>query len=629
MKIGSIFLVILIQACNVSPASKWENQGNLSDRQIERLVAFANLYGCARYFYPNQSVNDFSEKDWYSFLAYGIERIVSVQDEIQFKDEMLHVFRPIIPELTFEAPILNTHDVNLKSKRNYYAWEHYGFGTRPIENIFKSEIKTFSTESNRIIIPDSLYEVCLSESLFAYYPIGVTYKHKRTKELNNLLKNIRKRELRLFPISEFSYVVRDIIGKPYEVKEIEFLKSSSVRIADLILKWSIIRHFYPYFEEDDLDQTWEKALITAIQSSNQCGNQFEYYDVVRGMLSNVHDSHIGVNLFANLTNLVGLRVPYFMSDMKLGWVDESIYIEMVPEQLQTVLSKGDVLEEINGIPIDTVVSRKGKLISASTKQGMYEALVNGVLLESFKYNDTLELRFVNRGNDTVAVSTFANKAFVMRDNNQYPYFIKEIAPGVYHVNLVNRSAESTYQEFVNKIDLLKEAKGVILDVRGYPDYQVADSILAHFLADSVRYGDFRRPTRYFPQQKDVVYEMNNDYLYPAKERLRVPLCVLINHQAMSYAETFIHIIKENRVGTLIGLPTNGTNGDVAMIKNPIYGFSMTMIKDFSPNHGKGICPDIIVFPTLETIRQNHDTILAAAKEYIYELDTVLLNYKFK
>ena len=90
---------------------------------------------------------------------------------------------------------------------------------------------------------------------------------------------------------------------------------------------------------------------------------------------------------------------------------------------------------------------------------------------------------------------------------------------------------------------------------------------------------------------------------------------------MSYAETIIEILKRNKIGTLIGEPTIGTNGDVGILNLPVYAFNMSIIKDFSGYHGKGIFPVITVKRTLESIQNNKDNILETAIKHIYELDT--------
>ncbi len=45
------------------------------------------------------------------------------------------------------------------------------------------------------------------------------------------------------------------------------LSDKAVRVADLTVRWNIVRHFYPYFEDDQLD--WECQLNNYMQEAIQ------------------------------------------------------------------------------------------------------------------------------------------------------------------------------------------------------------------------------------------------------------------------------------------------------------------------------------------------------------------------
>jgi hypothetical protein len=181
-----------------------------------------------------------------------------------------------------------------------------------------------------------------------------------------------------------------------------------------------------------------------------------------------------------------------------------------------------------------------------------------------------------------------------------------IAPGVFFRCMKRKcSCDVTNVFRTNACD-------TILDMRGYPDYHVTDSIIPHFSKEPVQWGDFRCPLRYFPNQEHVIYKEKIRYLPVSDDFIDTPVYVLINHKAMSYAETVIEIIRRSQTGTLAGQPTAGTNGDITFMHLPVFGFSMTAVKDFSGCHGKGIQPDIPVQPTLEAIREGRDELLETA-----------------
>ncbi len=623
-----IFLLIMLVSCSDSYSdckNKWVKKEKLTTIQERNILALSKLYGCARYFYPNMQTSEWTDVDWYKYLAIASERVINIQDNENLKKELLDLYSPIIPELTFNIDSFSTDNnktIDIDKETPFYVWRHYGFGTRPMGNIYESKIEVIDTLTEELPVPDSLYRIDLTTDISAYYPIAITYKHKKTDSFKRVERQMSQKKLRLLDVSEVNYIIKDILHKPIKNKDIAFIRDPYVRFADIIVKWNIINHFYPYFEEDSLINKWDQILISGLNDAALCGDQREYYNVVRRLLSNVNDSHVTVNRYAQLSSLLALQLPYFISDIKLGWVENKIYLdENLSDNSTSSIRRGDVISFINGVPVDSVINQKFQLISGSTIPAKYESLIGGTLLESFKYGDTLYIGITNKNKEVVSIPVIAkNNPYSYEEEDSTTDFISE-SDGIYYIDLIKVDSTATYQHFLRKLSKLKRAKGIILNVRGYPNYNVADSIIVHFKRDSLEWGDFRRPIRYFPFQQHIIYKKDISYLPPAKDVLAdIPVCILINQKAVSYAETFIGLCKKNKIGILVGQPTNGTNGDFTIIRNPIYGFMMTAIKDFSGCHGKGITPDIRVEPTLKGVLANEDEILETAKKYINELD---------
>jgi C-terminal processing protease CtpA/Prc len=600
----------------------WSIKDDLSKEQTENLEAITKLYGIVRYFYPNQQTENFSNLDWHKFLSIVIEKTLNTRGDKEFETILKEFFQPIVPEL-----ILNQESKEATKQYAYsngfYIWEHYGFGRRPVDNVFSSEIKYINQWTNDYPVPDSLYKFQLKNQLYIYLPIAISYKHDRkSKDIKALIKLVKNKKNRLLDISELNYIINDILKQKNKQQDFTFIRNENNRIADIMMKWSIIRHFYPYCQEDGLDLIWDDALTSALKSAASCNNIEEYYDIVRELLGYVHDSHITVHTYASVSKLLAVHKPVYTISPILDWVGRQIYLRSVPDSMKSILFKGDILTSINGMAIDSVIEKKLKLIPASSQQGKYEALINNVLIESFKYRDTFRLKFKNPQETEVELLMHANQySPQIINNDNYPFFIKEIEDNIYYINLTYRDENATYAYFKSYINNLKQAKGIIIDIRGYPDYHVADSVITHFSKNPVQWGDFRRPIRYYPNQRDVIYKESVEYLPVSDDYIATPVCILINHKAMSYAETVIEIIKRNQLGTLIGEPTIGTNGDITSVNMPIFGFLMTAVKDFSGNHGKGVMPDIYVQTTLEAIRENRDEILETALKFLkYGMD---------
>lgn len=148
----------------------------------------------------------------------------------------------------------------------------------------------------------------------------------------------------------------------------------------------------------------------------------------------------------------------------------------------------------------------------------------------------------------------------------------------------------TYGDFKKNLSSLmsKNIEGIILDLRSNPGglLDVCVDIADEFLGEGiVVYTETRDGER--------AYEKSN------KNKIDLPLIVLVNEGSASASEILAGAIKDRNRGTLIGNKTFG-KGVVQRIKqlSDGSGFKLTVSEYFTPNgtsiHGVGIEPDIVV-----------------------------------
>jgi C-terminal processing protease CtpA/Prc len=96
---------------------------------------------------------------------------------------------------------------------------------------------------------------------------------------------------------------------------------------------------------------------------------------------------------------------------------------------------------------------------------------------------------------------------------------------------------------------------------------------------------------------------------------------VVDGRAVSYAETWMGMVEAGHLGTIIGEPTAGTNGNIANI--PLLGgYSMTFTgmkvlkHDGSRHHGVGIHPNIPVSRTIAGLAAGRDEALEKAIEVV-------------
>ncbi|MBC7978917.1 MAG: hypothetical protein H7138_28360 [Myxococcales bacterium] len=99
--------------------------------------------------------------------------------------------------------------------------------------------------------------------------------------------------------------------------------------------------------------------------------------------------------------------------------------------------------------------------------------------------------------------------------------------------------------------------------------------------------------------------------------LRAKAFFLVDARTASAPETILQVVRGERLGTIVGEPTGGTNGNVVnypTIGGMVVRFTALRVlnHDGSALQGHGITPDVIVQPTIEGVIAGRDEILEAA-----------------
>lgn len=110
-------------------------------------------------------------------------------------------------------------------------------------------------------------------------------------------------------------------------------------------------------------------------------------------------------------------------------------------------------------------------------------------------------------------------------------------------------------------------------------------------------------------------------LEPRAPRLSARVAWLTDERAISRAETYLHMVEHHGVGTIVGRPTAGTNGNVHVFEVPggyrIAWTAMRVLRlDGSQFHAVGVRPTVWVEPTLAGIAAGRDEILERALEVV-------------
>ena len=193
-----------------------------------------------------------------------------------------------------------------------------------------------------------------------------------------------------------------------------------------------------------------------------------------------------------------------------------------------------------------------------------------------------------------------------------PAKIVAIKPGVLYVDL----SRITQEEFNGAVARLAEARGIIFDLRGYPNTVEPDTI-GHLTDDPVTCARWLIPVTYTPDRRDVGFWFSNWTVQPKGPRFRGKVAFLTDGRAISYAETYLGIIEHYKLAAIVGSPTAGTNGNVNPLSLPgdirVNWTGMKVLKhDGSRHHGVGILPTVPVTRTIRGVTEGRDEVLERA-----------------
>jgi C-terminal processing protease CtpA/Prc len=186
----------------------------------------------------------------------------------------------------------------------------------------------------------------------------------------------------------------------------------------------------------------------------------------------------------------------------------------------------------------------------------------------------------------------------------------EVAPGVFYVD----SATLTKEAWEALLPKLASALGLVCDLRGAtaPD---AFQVLAHFVDHEIRSPHFNIPI--IDPVEQSRYEHVQLSLFPVPPKLPIKLVFAVDGRTLSASETMLQYARPAHIGELVGEPTGGTNGNIAIfdttngLRVRFTGMQVLNV-DRGRFHGKGFAPDVTVHPTADGIRAGKDEILEAA-----------------
>jgi hypothetical protein len=558
-------------------SAKVRTSGN-SKGEID-ILGFDNS-GSGKYYYRAKT---FENEEWEQFILEDEfdESISRFLVTIRLKEKG----KIFIDDLEFQ---LEKSEDNLQpfSIANDQNWNGNGLAYK--YNVEKSENKT------SIIIQST--EEFEYNSLFKEHGKG---NELITKELGSGIKC-------RFPIAlylprekpeKFSQLFIGLKNKLDQVQlEVNTAQQEVTRIGAVITAWNIFQHFYPYFDVVQTD--WDSVLLQTLIDVQDNQDERDCLITLRQITAALQDGHARV-MHSSEGKFKALPAIFDYLE------DQIVIVSTNSDQLQ----KGDIILELDGESARQLLFDCEKTESGSPQWKKQRALRSFTADDSTKISDVK----IRRGEQILRVSI--NRKLPLPEYDR-PDNVSEIKDNIYYVNL----DKATIQEIESQIQEISKAKGVVFDLRGYPNGNV--DVISYMIDHSVHSPKWNYPHVIYPDQERIVYDSTGRWtIEPQQPRIQGKIVFLTNKSAISYAESFMGIIEHYKLAEIIGSTTAGANGNINTVTT-MGGFEfrwtgMKVLKhDDSQHHLVGIKPTIPMEPTIKGIREGRDELLERAIEII-------------
>lgn len=371
----------------------------------------------------------------------------------------------------------------------------------------------------------------------------------------------------------------------------------AVRWGNVINTYNVFQHFYPYFEEVDVD--WEAAFVTALQRSASDQTGRDHLTTLQRFTAPLKDGHIHVS---------GAERHQHLPPIRWEWIEDQLVVTAVKDS-ELPFAVGDVVTHID----QQTAKAYFKDIEARISAGTQGWLRHRADLLSLLGPEGSELA-VTIGDRTVSLPR--NQTY---DYNEVTIPIQANDYKLLDNNLVYLNLDKIEMDTLNKLmPLLEAAQGIICDLRGYPNGN--HGLIEHLMhMDDTTTNWMRIPQIIYPDQENIVGYQNEGWAMKARKPYLgdKKVVFITDGSAISYAESYMGFIDGYQLATIVGQPTAGTNGNINPF-NLLAGFSiswtgMKVFKhDGSQHHGLGVLPDVYVEKTIEGVKAGRDEFLEAA-----------------
>lgn len=407
------------------------------------------------------------------------------------------------------------------------------------------------------------------------------------------------------------------VGNPVFEHELGYaglkLPDAGYQLLALYRFWNIITYWYP--NRDVLDQDWGQVLAEFIPRIALAKSKDAYQLETIALIARVTDTH------ANLWNAPQqVRPP--AGDCQLPVTARFIGNRAVVTGYSEVagaatgLKIGDVIERLDGVPVEDLVARWAPYYPASNQPTRLRDIARAMTRGACS-NARVSIR---RADESVEI-TAPRQPLAVREQmsggthdlpgDTFQLLSDQVA--YLKLSSVRAAQTSSY------VDRALGTKGLVIDIRNYPSEFVVftlGSLLVDQPTPFARFtiGDLDNPGAFHWRGEPLI-------LRPQQPHYSGKIVILVDEISQSQAEYTTMAFRAAPQAIVVGSTTAGADGNVSQVSLP--GGLRTMISgigvfypDKRPTQRVGIVPDVEVRPTIAGIRAGRDEVLEEALRQI-------------
>ena len=381
------------------------------------------------------------------------------------------------------------------------------------------------------------------------------------------------------------------------------------RLLSLYRYWNMIQYYFPY--KNLIEEDWKGVLKEFIPKFINAKDETEYNLASLELIGRIHDTH--ANIWGNSKSLE----KYFgerYSPVQLTFAENKPVVEGFYDEnsgTQTGLKKGDVITEINGENVDTIIKKSLKYLPASN----YPTQLRDISRKLLRSNaETINLTILRDGKkEEKTIKTYPYSEIKIKKEPKE--FFKMLDGNIAYVYMGSVNADLLPEVF----EKIKNTKGLVIDFRSYPSDFVVFKMGKLLKPESSDFVKFTNTSNSQPGLFTFTPSLKTQGT--GKKSYAGKIAILINETTQSSAEYHTMAFRTAPNAKVFGSTTAGADGNVSDIKLP--GNISTMISgigiyypDGKETQRIGIVPDVEVKPTIHGIKNNKDEVLEKATKWI-------------